>query len=420
MELPIMMRALSRSLTRVCGRRVAALSPLAALLLAASPLRADDHSPPFDFADTFYRQNGVDPDKIVGRPNGQDGNSIVDHTDDPTRRDIRMLQTVTGWDDSGHGIYFTIQGVLFPDAFTQDQAGTDARNLGNASPFYIFPRASNPPFTVFPKRQDDLGDLRHGYFSNNVLGVWSLVFVRFTPAAFDTPAGRAALAELAARNGVDLDGTPLLKTGDEIESLADDGFVSLERPNQDGSQGPVWFLCPVIKDPREGAIAPDAFLELVRDDRGAPLTSQASLLSQFTCLQATHDFCAEDARAQSFGSGWPGTIGTPSLGASAAPVICSTIDAIVTNSSGATTAAILLVGAGRASIPTTLGGTILVAPPWTIFSLVLPADGATIPAPIPCDAALVGVSVDLQVLESDAGASAGVSFTPGLELLLGG
>jgi hypothetical protein len=38
---------------------------------------------------------------------------------------------------------------------------------------------------------------------------------------------------------------------------------------------------------------------------------------------------------------------------------------------------------------------------------------------LPSDVTLLGATVDLQAFESDPGAAKGVSFTPGLELVLG-
>src|SRR3954454_3428569 len=51
--------------------------------------RSGDKAPLFDFKDSFYLQNGIDPTKIAGRRNGT-GGSVVDHINDPTRRDVRV------------------------------------------------------------------------------------------------------------------------------------------------------------------------------------------------------------------------------------------------------------------------------------------------------------------------------------------
>lgn len=77
-----------------------------------------------------------------------------------------------------------------------------------------------------------------------------------------------------------------------------------------------------------------------------------------------------------------------------------------------------MLGTSEASIPTGLGGTLLVVP-GVLVALVLPSAGLTLDAAVPDDPALCDQAFDLQVLEQDPGASHGVSFTPGLALLLG-
>ena len=68
----------------------------------------------------------------------------------------------------------------------------------------------------------------------------------------------------------------------------------------------------------------------------------------------------------------------------------------------------------------TSGGTLLVAPPWLLVPLVLPAGGLALTEILPSDILLCGFELDLQALELDPGASHGISFTAGLKLLLGG
>jgi hypothetical protein len=47
--------------------------------------------------------------------------------------------------------------------------------------------------------------------------------------------------------------------------------------------GAVWLICPGIPDPRAGAIAPDAFLDQVRNSRGVP--QNLILTANFLSLQ---------------------------------------------------------------------------------------------------------------------------------------
>ncbi|HYO51488.1 hypothetical protein [Archangium sp.] len=245
----------------------------------------------FDFTDSFYRANGIEPTKVLDRVNGNDGISIVDDTSQSNRRDVRVLLTVTTYDHSGNLYFFHPFAFLMPDSFTNNSAGQAARQLAESANLYAFPRAANPQGEAFPKRQDDVSDLRDGYFSNNPLGLWKINFVRYTPAATGTPAGQAALAQLAASNGTDLDGTPVIRTLSELESLRDSGYVTIRAAPVDGSEGPPWFSCPIMKDPRNGAIAPDSFLDVPRDANGTPTAASQEFLNEFQCLKNTGDYC---------------------------------------------------------------------------------------------------------------------------------
>ena len=125
-----------------------------------------------------------------------------------------------------------------------------------------------------------------------------------------------------------------------------------------------------------------------------------------------------EASWTNYGAGFAGTNGIPALTASADPEFGATISIDLGNSLGAKTVGLLLLGAARTSIPTSAGGTILVD-----FDLLLPlvidAAGLSIQAEIPRDDVLCGIAADLQALELDPGATKGISFTPGLELVIG-
>jgi hypothetical protein len=124
------------------------------------------------------------------------------------------------------------------------------------------------------------------------------------------------------------------------------------------------------------------------------------------------------AIASSYGAGWPGTLGTPTLVASGDPVLGANLTVTISNSLGANTPGLVLIGLAEASVVTGKGGTLLVAP--LLFTPVLVhAAGESLSGPLPNNPALCGVAVDLQAIELDAGASKGMSFTAGLELLLG-
>jgi hypothetical protein len=131
-------------------------------------------------------------------------------------------------------------------------------------------------------------------------------------------------------------------------------------------------------------------------------------------------FVDPDASWNNYGAGFAGTNGIPTLAASADPVLGTQIDVDLGNSLGAPTFGYLLAGVSQASIPTTLGGTLLVGGVFLALPVSIPASGLSLPEALPADLALCGVSIFVQGLELDPGAQVGVSFTPGLELFFGG
>jgi hypothetical protein len=200
--------------------------------------------PPFDFSDDYYQRNGIDPNRILARVDGTAPISVPDETTDPTRRGIRVLQTTGGFEASGNLLYYNIFGMLKADAFTNDPAGRRARTLADRYRAFIFPKQSGDPLSpgLPNRRQDNVFDTRNGYFDNNPLGLWRLVFVSYTDKAFNTEQGQAVVASLKTKNGCDLDGTPILKSASDIDNLARQGFVLLRMRASDGSQGFPWVI----------------------------------------------------------------------------------------------------------------------------------------------------------------------------------
>ncbi len=274
-------------------RRSLSLAALATACAAGTTLADGYQGPPFDFSDSFYLANGINPAAIAGRPTGAGPNSVIDNRENgPNFNNIRLLSTASAYDDSGHRIFFNVVGLPSAGSFTSNSAGVRARQIADQHKVYEFPKAANAPFSVFPKRQDLIADLRNGYFSHDVLGVWQINLVRFTPAATNTAGGRAALAALAAENGLDNDGTPIVKTVDQVESLRSAGYVTTVVPAADGTQGLRWFFCPVINDPRNGVIAPDAHVDVTQN------SDTANFRALFACLQTTgNDSCSSGRRS---------------------------------------------------------------------------------------------------------------------------
>jgi hypothetical protein len=255
--------------------------------------------PPFDFSDAFYLANGINPAALTDRVDGTCPDtdipscSVVDNSNtDPNRRNIRVLSTTGGFDHDGNVLYYNIFArIPSPSTFTNDAAGQQAMDIANDFEAYHFPKASGDPLdpSLPNRRQDNVFHTDNGYNVANPLGLWILVFVSYTPAAFNTPKGQATLAALAAKNGTDLDGTPIIKKAIEVDDLENKGFVEEQTRALDGSQGFPWVVCPIIANPRSGAIAADAFLKNVLRPDGSPVDPEVPM--QFLCLQQTGNFC---------------------------------------------------------------------------------------------------------------------------------
>jgi hypothetical protein len=129
-----------------------------------------------------------------------------------------------------------------------------------------------------------------------------------------------------------------------------------------------------------------------------------------------HDRCV--ASWSNYGAGFPGTNGVPSFTSQADPVLGTTVTLDLANSYGNATVGLLIVGFQRTTIHTNWGSDVL-ADPLITRVLGLPASGASLSDLFPNDDELCGFTVDLQAIEADPGAAKGVSFTPGLELVLG-
>lgn len=287
------MRTITRP-RRLAGALLTTTLVAGAALAGAAPSTADgvdatgDRVPIFDFTDAYYTANGVKPGGLVFRPTGNDPISVVDEAPANHLRDVRVKLTLPAYDHSGDRLFFTVLGDLPPNGFTANAAGRRARQLAEASPVYVFPTRGSNPTSISNNRQADLIDMRHGYFSNNPLGIWVHVFVNWTPRAFNTAAGRRALNELAADNGRGLDGTPIITDLSELEDLTEAGLVTqVKRPQSEVGR---YFICPVYKDPRDGAIADDAFLAMVRRPDGTPLPAEQAFLDDFVSLQTTGDY----------------------------------------------------------------------------------------------------------------------------------
>jgi Tol biopolymer transport system component len=131
-----------------------------------------------------------------------------------------------------------------------------------------------------------------------------------------------------------------------------------------------------------------------------------------------HELCSSPASWSNYGTGFPGTFGVPSFTPQQNPVLGTTITLDLANSWQQPTVGLLFVGFQHASLHSGWGGDLLVVP--AITQLITFSYGFDqFVGDIPDDATLCTSTLDLQVIEADPGAAKGVSFTPGLELVLG-
>jgi hypothetical protein len=110
-----------------------------------------------------------------------------------------------------------------------------------------------------------------GYFCDDLLGMWIITYFWVTAPPNDPHCG-PIYQSIGTKNGFNTDGTPIILTAFELNTELEAqgcGAEAKEDP-MGGDGGAVWLICPGIPDPRAGAIAPDAFLDQVRNSNGIP------------------------------------------------------------------------------------------------------------------------------------------------------
>jgi DNA-binding beta-propeller fold protein YncE len=124
------------------------------------------------------------------------------------------------------------------------------------------------------------------------------------------------------------------------------------------------------------------------------------------------------AKWSNYGSGLAGTNGVPSFTSRNDPILGRTITLDLGNSWGQPTSGLIALGFQQASLHTGLGSDLLLIPA-LLVPITFSYGADSFPWSIPNDPALFGLELDLQAVEADPGAVKGVSFTQGLQLLLG-
>ena len=322
--------------------------------------------PPFDFNDAFYTANGIDVSqldspaagrfglfRLTGPPAFQDHqvNWVVDNSNtDPDRTNVRILATTGGYIDDGTGAptqFISIIAFVLKQSFftgVANKRGIQMVNIVGNFEAYAAIKQIAPDGTFLPTpcgsmgthttpcfdvtsvatprlRQDWRfatnrgpidGSSPFGYFCDDILGMWIVTYFWYVDTGFgphQTNQCGQMLAALGNKNGLSLDGTPIIKTGPELNFLEGTrqttnpipGFSGQQPPkppcaaeaNEDpggADGGAVWIICPAIPDPRNGGIATDAFLDIIRVG-GNPL--DPAFAKNFNCLQNTGKFCNE-------------------------------------------------------------------------------------------------------------------------------
>ena len=260
---------------------VLAASAFALVAFNAAPARADVTDRLYDFTDAYYAQNGINPAKLAGRKQAPAANAVFDTPFFAFQRNVRVIGLSGTYTANGSIAYFTVMAGFGPDGFTNDAVGQRARQIADTYAEYLFPKLGTDPIALTAQRQATVQDTDHGYFSNDPLGLWLHVWVNYTSQAFNTKDGQKALADLQKKNGLALDGTPIIKTTSDISNLFSKGFVTLSTRN-DGLR---YAVCPEIRDPRNGGIAPDAFINSLRKPDGTFL--DPAFAANFLSLQST-------------------------------------------------------------------------------------------------------------------------------------
>jgi hypothetical protein len=271
-------------------KKIFTLAFLVAIIAMIPPIaKADFRDRLFDFTDSYYAQNGVNVNAIFGRRQVTgNGNSVFDTPFYSFQRNVRASRINPAYGDNGQPAFWAVMGDLNNSSFTNDRAGQNAKALANRYILYVFPTRTGDQIGLGNNRQADIVDLSGGYFSNDPLGLWLHVWVSYTEAAFSTKAGQKELDKLARKNGLALDGTPIVTTLSDLNNLFSKGYAQKRFRNPDGSEGPMYGICPVMKDPRRSAITAVDTLAYVRNPDGTPL--EPELLHQFNSLQTTGEW----------------------------------------------------------------------------------------------------------------------------------
>jgi hypothetical protein len=287
----------------------------------------------------FFRQFGPPA-------SGTQANWVADPTcsaNDPDKKNIRILATTGGYVDDGTGAatdfisiiafltnqnfftgvankrniqmadivsnfeaYAALKQRLQPGTFAKTPCGTMGTGVGPCFPVTSVATPNLRQDWRFATNRNALdgsdgnnplgnppANTPFGYFCDDILGAWIVTYFWFTvDPGQPGPVCGPIFAKIGHKNGFTLDGTPIIKTADELNNQIEANGCGAEGKLDTGGAdgGAVWIICPAIIDPRNGAIAPDAFLDTVvnNNDHNRPL--DPAFNANFNCLQTQGNF----------------------------------------------------------------------------------------------------------------------------------
>lgn len=241
---------------------------------------------PFDFTKEYYDANGIIPDYLIDRHDGGDGQSVFDTSTDPNHTNVRITATMPAYSAGGIIVFWNYYAGLPREGFMENQIGANARVAAYDYPLYVFPSTT----VKNTDRQAAMITIDENYSVKNPLGVAAVIMVEFTQRIF-TPKGQWTMNMLRERNGASLDGTPIIRTVKELETLTIEGYVTQTQAEINTTGRTPFAVAKVIESPESGAIAPDAFLVYVKQADGQALLSERNIVSYFECLRTGEAQC---------------------------------------------------------------------------------------------------------------------------------
>jgi hypothetical protein len=245
---------------------------------------------PHDFSNDYYIQHGVSFKGLIWRRTGSDGLSVID----PRQDTVRVIVTVPSYDQSGAISYWYPLGELTNAGFLDTEVGILARETAKFFPMYVFPDEKYINYnTIANTRQAPIIDNswnQMGMRIPNPLGLREMFLVKYTEKAHSKD-GVKMMDYMAQKNGRGTDSMPIMNTVADIQMLYADGYIILETPGEGPDRGH-YAVAPLITDPTNGVIAPDAFLWM-STRTGYPLEREMMFVDQFACLQKLHTWCAD-------------------------------------------------------------------------------------------------------------------------------